>query len=396
MLIEILLFLFLGICAGIVTGLMPGIHINLVGALLVSLSSSVLFFISPVPLITFITSMAITHTFLDFVPSVFLGCPDSDAVLSVLPGHELLKEGKGHAAVMLTAYGALAGAILTVILAFPVIFLVKGIYPLIQTFIPYILIAVSLTMIFSEKKKFSSFAVYALTGILGYIILNMTTLSQPLLPLLTGLFGASNLILSIKTKTKIPKQEIKEEKTDMKKPIIASLISSPVCGFLPGLGSGQAAILGNTISKTDRKGFLVLLGVTNVLVMSFSFISLYTISKTRTGAAAAIQDLIGVLDGKTLSLILVVVLVSGLASFFLARRVSVFFSDKINRINYSKLSVATLLILVVIVSLVSGFLGILTFIVATLTGVYCISLGVRRTGMMGCLLLPTIVLYLTM
>ncbi len=396
MLIEIIIFLFLGTCAGIITGLMPGIHINLVGALLVSASASFLFFISPIPLIVFITSMAITHTFLDFIPSVFLGCPDSDAVLSVLPGHELLKEGKGHAAVMLTAYGGLVAVMLTVLLAFPIIFIVEKVYPLVQKFIPYILIGVSLIMIFSERKKFSSIVVYALTGILGYIILNMHALNEPLLPLLTGLFGASNLLLSIKTKTKIPKQTLEKERTDMKKPILSSLIASPLCGFLPGLGSGQAAILGNTISKTDKRGFLVLLGATNVLVMSFSFISLYAISKTRTGAAAAIHGLIGTVSGNVLALILFIVLISGIISFFLAEKLSAFFSGKINKINYTKLSLITLFILVVVVFLISGFLGFFAFIIATFTGIYCISLGVRRTGMMGCLLLPTIIIYLTM
>ncbi len=394
MLIELILFLLLGISAGIFTGLMPGIHINLVGAMLVSASASFLFFIPALYLVVFITSMAITHTFLDFIPSVFLGCPNEDTALSVLPGHELLKKGKGHAAIMLAAYGGLAAVILTVVLAFPLIILVKKIYPLAQTIIPYILIIVSLIMILSEKRKFSSLVVYFLTGILGLILLNLEMLKDSLLPLLTGLFGASNLLLSIKTKTQIPKQIIKEEKTEFKKPILAALIASPLCGFLPGLGSSQAAVLGNTISKTDRKGFLVLLGATNILVMSFSFMSLYAISKTRTGAAAAIKDLIAIPSVRVLVLILVVVLVSGLISFFLMKKLSIFFAKKINKINYTRLSIITFCILILIVLLISGFLGLIAFIISAFTGIYCISLGVRRTQMMGCLLLPTIILYL--
>ncbi|MDP3992474.1 MAG: tripartite tricarboxylate transporter permease [Nanoarchaeota archaeon] len=394
MLAELLFFLLLGILAGTFTGLMPGIHINLIGALLVSASASFLFFMPPLYFVVFITSMAITHTFLDFIPSVFLGCPDTDTELSILPGHELLKDGKGHAAVMLTAYGGLAAVALTVILAFPLVIIVKKIYPLAQEFIPYILILISLIMIFSERKKFYSFVVYSLAGILGLIVLNLKDLSQPLLPLLTGLFGASSLLFSIKTKTQIPEQSLKQEKTSFKKPLLGALIASPLCGFLPGLGSGQAAILGNTISKTDRRGFLVLLGATNTFVMAFSFISLYTILKTRTGAAAAIRDLIGIPSEKILILILIVTLISGIISFFLTKKISVFFSKKINKINYTKISVITLLVLVIVVSLISGFLGLLTFAIATFTGFYCISLGVRRTQMMGCLLLPTIILYL--
>jgi len=394
MLIEILLFLLLGILAGTFTGLMPGIHINLIGALLVSASVSFLFFMPGLYFVVFITSMAITHTFVDFIPSVFLGCPDTDTELSVLPGHELLKEGKGHAAVMLTAYGGLAAIILTMILAFPLIVLVKKIYPMAQAFIPWILIFVSLIMVFLEKKKFYSLLAYSLAGILGLIVLNLENLNQPLLPLLTGLFGASSLIFSIKTKTQIPEQTLEQEKTSFRKPILGALIASPLCGFLPGLGSGQAAILGNTISKTDRKGFLVLLGATNTLVMAFSFLSLYAILKTRTGAAAAIKELIGIPSEKILILILIVALISGIISFFLTKKLSAFFSKKMNRINYTKLSVSTLIVLVAVVFLISGFLGLLAFAISAFTGIYCISLGVRRTQMMGCLLLPTIVIYL--
>ena len=214
MLMEIIISILIGILFGTFTGIVPGIHINLVGAILVSLSASFLALVNPVFLIVLISSMAITHTFVDFIPSVFLGCPDTDTELSILPGHELLKEGKGHAAVMLTAYGGLAAVILTMIFAFPLIIIVRKTYPFVQEFIPWILILISFIMIFSEKKKFSSFLVYSLSGILGLIILNLESLNQPLLPLLTGLFGASGLLFSIKTKTKIPKQNLKEEKIE--------------------------------------------------------------------------------------------------------------------------------------------------------------------------------------
>src|SRR3989344_8921947 len=117
MLIQLIIFLFLGIIAGTITGLFPGIHINLVGAALVSLSLTTLSSINSIFLIVFIVAMAITHTFLDFVPSVFLGAPDNE--LSILPGHELLKKGHGYQAVMLTAYGGLAAIFILIIISFP-------------------------------------------------------------------------------------------------------------------------------------------------------------------------------------------------------------------------------------------------------------------------------------
>ncbi len=248
--------------------------------------------------------------------------------------------------------------------------------------------------------------VFLLTGVLGLCVLNLE-INEPLLPLLTGLFGGSMLIISIKNKIKIPKQKISIQKPKIFKPLLGAIIASPLCSFLPGLGSGQAAIIGNSISNikipgltkpmrngTDKKGFLILLGATNTLVMGFSIIALYAIARTRTGATVAIQNIVGVLSKELLVLSIIIILISGIVSFFLTTKLAKFFSKKINKIDYALLCELALIVLIIIVFLVSGFLGLLVLSAATATGIYCISLGVRRTNMMGCLLLPVIILYL--
>ncbi len=394
MLIQILFFLSIGIIAGTITGLIPGIHINLIGVLLISLSASLFISINPIYLIVFIVSMAITHTFIDFIPSIFLGCPDTDTELSVLPGHELLKKGQGYQAIILTCYGSIAAIFILILISFPSILIISKIYEFTKIILPYLLIGISTLLILLERKKLSALFVFLFSGFLGLCVLNLPSINQPLLPLLTGLFGSSMLIISIKNKTQIPKQEITKPKIKILKPLFGAIIASPLCSFLPGLGSGQAAIIGNTISRTNKKGFLVLLGATNTLVMGFSFISLYVISKTRTGAAVAIQEIIKTLSPKLLILILTITLISGIISFFLTIFLAKTFAKKLGTFNYTIASITTLIILVVIVFLASGFLGICVLIASTLTGIYCISLKVRRTQMMGCLLLPTIILYL--
>ena len=393
MLIEILLFLFLGIIFGTITGLIPGIHINLIGVFLITLAASFLSFLNPIYFVVFITAMAITHTFVDFIPSVFLGCPDTDTELSILPGHDLLKKGKGYEAITLTTYGSLAAIFVLIVLAFPVANLLERFYDFLKILIPGLLILVSFFLISSEKKMKNALVVFLLTGLLGLAILNLD-MKEPLLPLLTGLFGSSMLIISIKDKIFIPKQKISKIKVKIFKPLLGAVIASPLCSFLPGLGSGQAAIIGNSISKTDKKGFLVLLGATNTLVMGFSFVALYAIARTRTGATVALQEIIGILSKEILVLILGVILISGIVSFFLTIKLAKFFSKKIEKINYILLCELTLIVLIIIVFLVSGFFGLLVLAASTATGIYCISLGVKRTNMMGCLLLPVIILYL--
>ena len=412
MLLEIILFAFVGILAGVFTGLMPGIHTNLIGSILVASSITLSGLIQPVYLIVLIVAMAITNTFIDFIPSIFLGCPDTETELSILPGHEMLREGEGYQAIMLTNYGSLA-AIFIVLLITPIAFLflpqfqnlllTKIQIPLLK-FIPeiplmaLILIFVVGTLIFSEKRKYLALVIFCLTGVLGLIVLNLNSLKEPLLPLLSGLFGASSLITSIKTKPKIPEQNITQVRLNKKvlMPLIGATIASPISSLLPGLGSGQAAVIGSSITKTNQKGFLVLLGATNTIVMGFSFVTLYLISRTRTGAAAAISNLLGQFSFQLLALILIVTLFSGIISFFLTEKLARSLSKKISKVNYSKVSWITLAILTGVIFIISGFLGLVVFAISTLTGIYCISYEVRRTHMMGCLLIPTIITYLTL
>ena len=128
--------------------------------------------------------------------------------------------------------------------------------------------------------------------------------------------------------------------------------------------------------------------------MGFSFFSLFAISKTRSGAAATIQEIIGNLSVPHLILIITTILISGILSFFLTKQLAKFSINKFQKVNYSLLAKITLIFLVILVTLISGWKGLLILITSTIAGIYCISLGVRRTNMMGCLLLPVILLYL--
>jgi putative membrane protein len=256
----------------------------------------------------------------------------------------------------------------------------------------WILIITFSILIFTERKKITALLVFLITGLFGLCVLN-TEINQPLFPMLTGLFGSSLLITSIKNKIKIPEQKISSPQKKFIKPVISSIISSPLCGFLPGLGSGQASVLGNLFLKSDKEKFLTLIGATNILVMGFSFISLYAILKARTGAAAAIKEIIGKVNIELLVLILITIIISGVCSFFLAKQLAKISSKNIHKINYTKLSVATLILLVIMVLIISGPIGFLILSASTFIGIYCNSLEIKKTNMMGCLLLSTIIYY---
>ncbi|MFH1308173.1 MAG: tripartite tricarboxylate transporter permease [archaeon] len=400
MILEITLAIILGILAGTFTGLIPGIHINLVAISLLAISPFLLIYFPLNSLIVFIVAMAITHTFLDFIPSIFLGAPDEDTGLSVLPGHKLLNKGQGYEAVIYTLYGGLLAIPIILIFTPLFIFILPRISAYLTTGMFFLLIFASIYLLTREGKNIIwALIVFILAGFLGISTLNLN-INNPLLPLLTGLFGSSSLITSIRKKSKVPRQKIlaikkiKLTKLELFRISIASILSAPVCSFLPSLGSSQAAVIGSDIlGETNKKEFLSLLGAINTIVMGLSFVTLFVISRTRTGAALTIAQLTE-LTLNQLYLILITIIISALASFFLAIYLSKIFAKKIILFNYKKLSIFILILLALMSLIFSGILGLLVFIVASSTGLIAILTNIRRTQLMGALMLPTILLYL--
>ena len=390
MIIEIILSIIIGTIFGTASGILPGIHSNLLATGILYLTNYIK--INPIYTLTFIVSIGITHTFVDFIPSVFLSCPSQEK--SLLPGHELLNQGRGNQAVFLSTVGSLLGIFLVVILSPILIYIFPKINTLLKNKIEYALITILIFSIFKEKQKLKAILVILITGILGLLVLNLN-MKDPLLPLLTGLFATPLIIESIKNKVEIPKQdEGIEMPKKIKKPLLLSTFSSLICGFLPGVGISQSATIATSFSKTKREEFIFILGTINTMILTLSFIVLYTISKTRTGIASAIKELFPKLSTKIFIFILIISIISGIVSFFITIFLSNKFSKIITKINYRKISIFILIFVFLLNFIIVKFKGILILISATIIGIYSNSLEVKKTNMMACILIPTIIFYL--
>ncbi len=401
MIIEFLIVLLIGIVAGTFTGLIPGIHVNLIAVFLLSMSSVFLEYVSPIALVVFITAMAITHSFLDFIPSIFLGAPDEDSFLAVLPGHELLKEGKGYEAVILTLYGSFIALFIILIFVPIFVFVLPIIQGSIANVLPFILIFISFFLIFREEEFLISLIVFIFAGFLGLVTFNLP-IKEPLLPLLTGLFGASALIVSVKSgSSKLTEQKIESirkiriSKRQVFKNSVAAAIAAPLCSFLPGIGAGHAAVIGSEIVEQDKRGFLFLVGAINTIVIALSFIALYSIGRTRSGAAVAIKEILGLVRVSDLIIIIITIVFSGIIAFFIGVGIARLAAKYIHKINYKILSFITLGVLLTINLIFSNFFGIVVLMTATCLGIFTILSGTRRINLMGSLLIPTIIFYLT-
>jgi putative membrane protein len=395
MILEVIIAIILGIVFGMITGLIPGIHTNLVSSFLITSLPFFLGFTEPFPLVVFIVTMSISTVFLDFIPTTFLGAPNEDTSLSIQPAHELLLSGKANTAIFLSSLGAVIGTILVFVVTPILMFSLSAIYPFFEKMMPWVLFWICVLLIMGEKNTLLTITFFMISGFFGIASLNLY-INQPLLPMLTGLFGISSLIFSINEKSTIPEQETKIEfdKKDLIKPTIASLIISPFCAFLPGLGGSQATIISSKVlGELNRKQFLIMNGIINTILMGLSFSVLFIIQKSRTGSAAAISQ-ITELTKSDIYLILLIMLIVAIISFFLTKFISIKVSNHINNINYKKVSITVISFLTLLTFLISGFQGFLVLIVSTLLGLTCQYYGIRKGILMGCLLIPTILYYL--
>ncbi len=383
----------LGLITGTFTGLVPGIHTNLIMSLLVLINLK----INTNYLLVYSITTAITNTFIDFIPSVYFGAPSEDTLLSVSPGHKYLLNKRAHEAVIYTLYGSVI-AIISLIFIFPFFyFALSKIYDFLELFFPFLLTLTILFLIYNSKgKKIKAFIIIIFSSILGLIVLN-SNITQPLLPLLTGFFGLSQMITSINNNSNPPVQEIKKIKIPKKElisPTLTTIFLSPICSILPGLGASQAATFGQIINKNkSKKQYLILLGSINTLVLSTSIFTLFLINKKRTGLASFISQII-ILGKEHLLTIFLTIFFTTIFASILTIFLSKFFAKNINKINYNKLSYSIIILIIFLTILISKMIGLIVLITSTLIGLMTIRERCNRTIMMSSIIIPTIINYI--
>ncbi|MDL2260726.1 tripartite tricarboxylate transporter permease [Methanimicrococcus sp. OttesenSCG-928-J09] len=325
---------------GLLTGMIPGIHVNNIAVILASTTS---FFyalgLSPILLSAVILSCAISHTFHNIIPAIFLGAPGEDTVFAVLPGHKLLIAGEGLSAVRLSALSSAASVFISTLLLIPAAWLLFRFYPVLLPYMGWILLALTLIVLLSEiktSKIVCAAFVFLTAGFLGLFAFGMDGTLNPvlavssasvLMPLLSGLFGVPQLIISLFSDSKIP--DVSETKeTFSKKLFIQNAFLGTAAGafvsWIPGVSSSVAAILAGLFKKnpndeaesrsnpnseismnaeieskiqiesetTRAKEFIVIVSAINTANAVFGLLAFFVIGKSRNGAVVSIQELL--------------------------------------------------------------------------------------------------------
>ncbi len=393
--ISLLIAVLAGIGTGIFTGLTPGIHVNLISASLVASLPFFLKFASAFEICIFIISMAITHTFLDTIPSIFLGAPDSDKILSILPGHRMLLAGKGFEAVILSVTGALGGLMISLALVPLLILITPGFYVLLKAYIGYLLILVVAVLIFLEKNsRIWALIIFLISGAIGLLVMEIKALNEPLFPLLSGLFGISTLFISMNTQARMSQQSEPENIELQGKPLFLSAVGGWFASFMPGLGTSQVAIIISTFVKLTERAFLVLVGGLGTVNMALSLVTFYTLEKARNGAIVAVSKIIQNISLNEFVALVAVCLISSGVAVVLTLKVARQFAKYIGRVNYKALCLSVIALIFVLVLVICNLTGMLVLIITTAVGVLANLKGISKSHMIGCLLVPVILYFL--
>ncbi len=435
----LLLSVLAGCLMGVVSGLIPGLHSNNFAMLLVSVSP--LLIESGIPaiyIIFMILANCITHTFHDIIPAIYLGVPNSDMALAVLPGHQLLLDGRGPEAIRLSAMGSAGSVIVSIILLLPFGILLYTIYPLIQDYIGWMLLFIALLMIITEKGEyvpgqgslvryrhiFYAFVVFVLSGLLGIFAFGKENLANSLfesdspsilLPLLSGLFGASQLIVSLTTGSVIPPQRTSLITLPVNrtiKAIASGSFAGSFVAWLPGVSSSVATLLAEQVSRIrgnqnsgsiasedpldEAREFIVSVSGVNTANAVFGLFVFFFIGRARNGAIVAISSFLepSAIDIPIILILLCVVILASMFSYYSTIRIGNTIHLFMEKIDYRKLSIAVLTGLVIMVAVFTGVFGIIIFLMATSIGLLPSFMHVRKSNAMGVILLPVILYFL--
>lgn len=401
-LLLIIAFSLIGSLLGIITGLIPGLHTNNIAILLLMLSSYIQLNIY---FCILIVAASISHTFLDIIPSTFIGAPEEDTALVVLPAHSMLLEGRGYEAVFISAISSLFSIIMCFLLLIPFRFILSNpinLYKFIECALPFILIGISVIVILTSYNKLKAFVIFLLSGFLGLAIIDLNVSfifsSSPIFPALAGLFGVPALVYSYKQI--LPKQEIIERVDVNKKDILSGVTAGGIVSILPGVSAAIATILA-LIFRKERKNenTISILSATNTATNFFVLATLFIILKARSGFAIAIRELIKIEKWNELimpypfNIFLIAVIISSIIAYYSTKHIGKFVAMNIQKISYPLLLKMSLVIILSMVFIFSGFLGMLILFTSSLVGILCLKMRVRRSLCMGVLLLPLIIKY---
>jgi putative membrane protein len=455
--VSVLVSSLAGTGVGVCTGLVPGLHVNNVAAVVVASSASVVSAFhavgsafgstdAAVLISSFLVAALVAHMFSESIVATYLGIPSGDTV-SLLPAHRLARMGLGGAAVRASADGSLSGAVLGLLLLPPICFILGppvDAYSSLRQVMGFVVAFMSATLVASEGfgrrrpvKRLALASVFFLTsGLIGFVVLDtnyfacdvqdfpwmregFVRVSSLLLPLFAGLFGVPTLLLSIGSMSVVEPEAgvgcVRRNRLapDMRpRELTLSSLGGVLVGWIPGVTSGSSSTMCASVSKDiapeggapeGAARFIWLYSAISSCGAVLSVGALFAIARARSGIMQAVAHFLGgpalAIDGLhslvPMTAMLLSMLVSAAVCHSLICGMSASLMSKLQRVLCS--DIAAMLSLAFVSSLVlylTGVRGGLLFVTASCLGLLPPMSGVRRINLMGCLLVPICITFL--
>ena len=457
LLLSVLISAGAGTVVGFAAGLVPGLHMNNIAAALTAYAGGAVgvFMLlgdvqrpdeAALAISCFVSAAVIAHLFAEAVTSSYVGIPSEDAV-SVLPAHRLAKAGLGAVAVTASIDGSLAGVLLSAILLVPMCMLMGapvGLYALVRRVMVVFIICFSMVLLASEGSPFQvrslrvdqplrivkALAVFLTAGVLGTMVLRTYYYACPLpdfpwmpggyvpkssllLPMFAGLFGVSGLLLSLGSRsvTDVKSTGIIAHHSPSLRDLLTSLLGGFIVGWMPGMTSGSAVTLCSPRTKEAGGGgdvgssvrFIWLYSAISSSGAVFAVGALFTILRARSGSMDAVQFFLGSENLSKGCSSNVLPMVSIILSMLVATIVSHFslrwLCPRLARLRAvlcsKELAMGSMVFVCALSLALTGTRGAVLLVTATTLGLIPPLAGVRRIQLMGCLLVPIAITFLT-
>ena len=372
-------------------------HVNTLLAVLAGLSYLDAF--NPFQVAVFIVSLSISHAASSFIPSVLLGAPADSSLLSVLPGHRLLLEGRALHAVFFSLTGCFFSFFASFLVAIPLVLFLLASKELLEELIPLLLFSLMGFVVLSEesdRKAVYSLSVSLAAGAFGLVTLRASFGFDSLFPALTGLFGVSSLSYALLKKHSLPTQS----------PFIPGLPAAPallesvkaclagsLLGFFPAIGSGQAAIAASKLMGVKgSENYLLLVGGIASSSAVFGLVALFFFSEAHSGAIAHLQSFSPNPSIEELAFLFLAMLFSLCLSVFLTLLLARKAVELMQNADYFYLNLSTLAFLLLVVVLATGVEGLLVCVTGALVGLTALLTETKRINLVAFLSTPTLLL----
>jgi putative membrane protein len=289
--------------------------------------------------------------------------------------------------------------------------------------LPWIVLALAVALVWGEPHglgperwpgrrrrlvaRCASVGVFLAAGVYGLVIFRVPMHGlipvppSPLLPALSGLFGAATILTSAMATARVPHQFVRMHPEDLSRRgavvgLSVGVAAGAAMSVLPGLTSASATGLVASMRRGGGDAETVVgLSSVNTANALFNLAMLWLFLKTRSGAVVAIEAIVDVSPWRTappnpLVLLLLVAWTAGFASLLLTLGIGRFLVRRLQRIPYRKLLAGVLVYMLVSVVLFTGLPGLVAFATATALGVVPVRLGLRRVPLTGVLLVPVL------